>query len=307
AMTHPAASMADPFSATIVTTPRGAAVRGRGVAEQKTALAALFSAVAQAARDLRLDGRLTIALTTAGETGRHDAVDSVMREVECIPQFVVICIGTNNRVAVGNKGRIDFDVLVRGKASHSSAPWQGVNAISGAWRVLQALESLKLEAPDHPHFGPTTLTPTAIESEPHATHTVPDLVRMTFGRRLRPGENREQAYAAIRDVIKLEPPWEVECRLGPVMYPNEISVTGPLADALRAAFRRAEQPIPEWFYCNFALDAGDFARRGIEAVLLGPGEVDQLHSCEEHVLISDMIAMANVYFRMIEQCLAPSG
>src|SRR5262249_13022255 len=173
AMTHPAASMADPFSATIVTTPRGAAVRGRGVAEQKTALAALFSAVAQAARDLRLDGRLTIALTTAGETGRHHAVDGGMRGVEVLPQFVVICIGTNNRVAVGNKGRIDFDVLVRGKASHSSAPWQGVNAISGAWRVLQALESLKLEAPDHPHFGPTTLTPTAIESEPHATHTVP--------------------------------------------------------------------------------------------------------------------------------------
>src|SRR5262249_7094220 len=182
-----------------------------------------------------------------------------------IPQFVVICIGTNNRVAVGNKGRIDFDVLVRGKASHSSAPWQGVNAISGAWRVLQALGSLKLEAPDHPHFGPATLTPTSIESEPRATHTVPDLVRMTFDRRLLRGDRPGQASGAIRDVSKLEPPWEVECRLGPVRYPKEISATGSLAAALRAAFRRAEQPIPEWFYCNFALDAGYCARRGIEA------------------------------------------
>jgi len=307
AMTHPAAGMADPFSATIVQTPRGAAVRGRGVAEQKTALAALFGALAETARAPRLDGRLTVALTTAGETGRHDAVESVMGEIECVPQFAIVCIGTNNRVAVGNKGRIDFDVLVKGKASHSSAPWQGVNAISGAWRILQALASLKLETPDHPHFGEATLTPTAIESAPRATHTVPDRVRMTFDRRLLPGENPEQAYAAIRDVIKLEPPWEVECRLGPVMYPNEISDDGPLAGVLGAAFRRAGQPAPERFYCNFALDAGYFARRGIEAVMLGPGEVDQFHSSEEHVLLSDLVAMANVYYRVIEQCLVPNG
>src|SRR5262249_60460221 len=95
AMTHPAAGMVDPFSATIVTTPRGAAVRGRGVAEQKTALAALFGAVAEAARDRRLDGRLTIALTTAGETGRHDAGDSGMQGIESVPRGAVICLGTN--------------------------------------------------------------------------------------------------------------------------------------------------------------------------------------------------------------------
>jgi acetylornithine deacetylase len=303
AMTHPAASMPDPFSATIIETSRGAAVRGRGVAEQKTALAALFGALAEIVHQPHLNGRLTIALTTAGETGRHDAIDSVMREIECIPQFAVVCIGTNNRIAVGNKGRIDFDVLVKGRASHSSAPWQGVNAMSGAWRILQALENLKLGVPDHPHFGAATLTPTAIESAPRATHTVPDLIRMTFDRRLLPGEHPEQAYAAIRDAIKLDKPWDVECRLGPVMYPNEISENGPLAGKLQAAFQRAEQPTPEHFYCNFALDAGYLARKGIEAVMLGPGEVDQFHSSEEHVLISDMVAMAKVYYRMMEQCL----
>jgi acetylornithine deacetylase len=306
AMTHPAAGMAEPFSATIIETPKGPAVRGRGVAEQKTALAALFGALAEAVRGAPLAGRLTVALTTAGETGRHDAIDSVMRDVECTPQFAIVCIGTSNRIAIGNKGRIDFDVLVKGKASHSSAPWLGVNAISGARRVLQALDGLDLDAPAHPHFGPATLTATAIESAPKASHTVPDLVRLTFDRRLLPGENPDAAYGAIRDAIKLEKPWEVECRLGPVMYPNEIATDGPLATTLRKAFDIAGQPVPEQFYCNFALDAGYLGRKGIEAVMLGPGEVDQFHSSEEHVLISDMVAMANVYHRMIEQCLAPN-
>jgi acetylornithine deacetylase len=308
AMTHPANRMTDPFAATLIDTPRGTAVRGRGVAEQKTALAAALGALgATLAGGRKLGGRLTFALTTAGETGRHDAIASVMRELKTDPRFVIICIGTGNRVAVGNKGRVDFDVVVGGKAAHSSAPWNGVNAIAGARRVLERTEGLDLNVANHPTFGPATLTPTAIESAPKATHTVPDTVRLTFDRRLLPGEDPDAAYEAIRRAIVLEPPWTLACTRGPVMYPNEITLDGPLFSRLRAAFARAGQGAPEPFYCNFALDAGYFGRKGIEAVMLGPGEVDQFHSDEEQVLVADLVAMAHVYHRIIEQCLAPNA
>lgn len=307
AMTHPAASMPDPFAASLIDTPRGRAVRGRGVAEQKTALAAALGAFGEAIARGGLGGRLILALTTAGETGRHDAIESVMRELRTDPRFAIICIGTDNRVAVGNKGRIDFDVLVRGRASHSSVPWNGINAIAGARRILERLESFDLQVADHPTFGPATLTATAIDSAPKATHTVPDTVRITFDRRLLPGEDPAAAFAALDRAIAIEPPWTVECRPGPVMYPNEIRLGGALFTHLRTAFARAGQGEPQPFYCNFALDAGYFARKGIEAVMLGPGEVDQFHSSEEHVLIADLVGMANVYYRMIEQCLAPNA
>ena len=87
------------------------------------------------------------------------------------------------------------------------------------------------------------------------------------------------------------------------MYPNEISLDGPLFAALRAAYAAAGLPPPEPVYLNFALDAGYFGRSGIEAVMLGPGQVDQFHSSEEHVLVSDLVAMANVYYRLIEHVL----
>jgi acetylornithine deacetylase len=303
AMTHPAAAMADPFSATLVDTPRGAAVRGRGVAEQKTALAAAIGAIARALAQGELGGRLVLALTTAGETGRHDAIDSVMRAIEHPPRFAVVCIGTDGRIAVGNKGRIDFDLVVRGKAAHSSAPWQGVNAIGGARRILERLEGLDLGVERHPAFGPATLTPTAIDSSPKATHTVPDAVRITFDRRLLPGEEPEAAFRRIREAVSIEPPWAIEFVRGPVMYPNEIAPGGPFYARLRAAFDRAAVK-REDLHCNFALDAGYLSRRGIEAVMLGPGEVDQFHSSEEHVLVADLAAMAEVYYRLIETCLS---
>jgi acetylornithine deacetylase len=312
AMTHQAARMVDPFAATVIETARGPAVRGRGVAEQKTALAAALGAFGEAVARGGLGGRLTLALTTAGETGRHDAIDCVMREIGADPRYAVVCIGTGNRVAVGNKGRVDVDVVVKGRTAHSSVPWDGVNAIVGAQRVLGQLEHLDLGVADHPAFGPATLTATAIESAPKATHTVPDTVRITFDRRLLPGEDPATAFAAVARAIavektSVEKPWTVECRQGPMMYPNEIALDGVLFSHLRAAFAGAERGEPQPLYCNFALDAGYFARKGIEAVMLGPGEVDQFHSSEEHVLIADLVGMAHVYDRMIEQCLAPNA
>lgn len=303
AMTHPASNMSDPFSATLIDTPRGKAVRGRGVAEQKTALAAAIGAVGEALRGGTLKGRLIFALTTAGETGRHDAVASVAREIGVDPGFALVCIGTDQRVAVGNKGRIDFDLVVKGRACHSSTPWNGINAMTGARRILETMEGFDVKVAPHPTFGPATLTPTAIESLPKATHTVPDTVRMTFDRRLLPGEDPQRAFDAIVSAVAIEQPWTLEIERGPVMYPNEIALDGPLHSKLAAAYRKAGYAVPEPFYCNFALDAGYFGRKGIEAVMMGPGEVQQFHSDEEHVLVSDLVGMAKVYHGLIEECL----
>lgn len=305
AMTHPGAAMREPFKPTVIETPRGLAVRGRGVAEQKTALAALFGALGSALAENRPEGRLTVAITTAGETGRHDAIESVMQNLEELPRYAVVCIGTDNRIAIGNKGRVDFDVTVHGKTSHSSAPWNGINAITGARRLLEKIEGLDLGVPEHPAFGPATLTPTAIESSPKATHTVPDTVRMTFDRRLLPGESPDAAYETITNSLSVQSPWSLSFKRGPVMYPNELALDGPFFAKLRAAFSAAGQGEPQSFHCNFALDAGYLSRKGIEAVMLGPGEISQFHSDEEQVLVSDLVAMAKVYDQIIGQCVGP--
>jgi acetylornithine deacetylase len=304
AMTHPANSMKDPFAATVIETPAGTAVRGRGVAEQKTALAAAVGAVERVLQQGKLGGRLIFTLVTAGETGRHDAVASVMQSLDHDPQCAVVCIGTNNKIAIGNKGRVDFDIIVKGKTSHSSAPWNGINSISGAQRIIAQLEGLDLGVPDHPAFGPATLTPTAIDSSPKATHTVPDAVRITFDRRLMPGEEPETAFQKIREAVSIEEPWKIEFTRGPVMYPNELALDGPFYSRLSAAFDRAGHGKNENFYCSFALDSGYFSRRGIESVMLGPGEVDQFHSNEEHVLVSDLAAMSDIYYELIGKCLS---
>ena len=136
AMTHPANRMKSPFAGEIIESGGTRFIRGRGVSEQKGSLAAALGAVKAAATNLKLNGSLIFTVSTAGETGRHDAAESICAAVGAIPRAAVVVIGTTSRVALANKGRIDIIVTVKGKAAHSSTPWAGVSAIEGARRVL---------------------------------------------------------------------------------------------------------------------------------------------------------------------------
>ena len=190
AMTHPANRMPNPYAGELIEDATGAHVRGRGVSEQKGSLAAALAAVKTAADRLALRGRLVFTVSTAGETGRHDAAISICDALGFVPSLAVIVIGTTSRVALANKGRVDVIVTVRGKASHSSTPWVGVNAIEGARRVLERVMAVDVGGSKHPGLGQATLTPTAVRSWPEATHTVQDEVRLIFDRRLLPPSRR---------------------------------------------------------------------------------------------------------------------
>ena len=85
AMTHPAAAMKNPFGGELVDTPEGKAVRGRGISEQKGSLAAALAATVAAHRAGKLKGRLIFAVSTAGETGRHDAAKAMIEALGSVP------------------------------------------------------------------------------------------------------------------------------------------------------------------------------------------------------------------------------
>ena len=303
AMTHPANRMLNPYAGELIENSVGVHVRGRGVSEQKGSLAAALAAVKTAADRSALKGRLVFVVSTAGETGRHDAAISICDALGYCPKLAVIVVGTTGRVALANKGRIDAVVTVRGKASHSSTPWAGVDAIAGARRVLDRVTAIDLEGKMHPGLGAATLTPTSVRSWPEATHTLQDEVRLVFDRRLLPGDDPQAAFAAIAAAADIGAPWRVETKLGPVMYPAEIAPDGAFMRAVNGGCRRVGLGPPATFYSNGALDAGLFCANGGESAMWGPGAVEQWHSEDERIAVSDLIAGSVSYLGMIEEYL----
>ena len=88
----------------------------------------------------------------SGETGRHDAIKSIVEATGARAEMAILN-GTGNRISLGNRGRVDVTVTVHGSPGHSSRPQSACNAVTGALEVIRRLtEGFNLGAP-HPALG----------------------------------------------------------------------------------------------------------------------------------------------------------
>src|SRR5918995_2645627 len=186
-------------------------VWGRGACEQKGSLAAMLAAVRFiGASKVELPSDLYLVVSTAGETGRHDSLAYVLDHGRVEADWCII--DGPPQIQLGNKGRIDVLVIVRGKQSHSSRPWEGINAIEGAMKVLDKLKPLMPypEAKNHASLGKVSLAVNSIESFPKATHTIQSECRIMFDRRLLPGDDPDKAIRQMAAAIGRIEPFEIE-------------------------------------------------------------------------------------------------
>ena len=298
AMTFPAGSMKQPFSGALVDgTVFGAATQcalGRGACEQKGALAAMIYAAAIVARtQLSLRAPLILAVSLAGETGRHDAVQFILENDAISAHSAIIGLATSNRICLGNKGRIDIEIIVRGKSAHSSMPEQGINAVDGFRRVLERLDRLPLKAAHH-GLGNATVTVTEVTSGPNISHTIPDVCRAVLDRRLLPGEDPDAAFREIQEALKDLRAWSITVTRGAFMYPSEIGRDAAIVAAIDRATRELTKKESELFYSPAALDAGFLNRNGIETVMFGPGDLRFAHTDQEAVPLQEIRDAARI-------------
>lgn len=293
AMTHPASRMKHPLDGRLVETAAGPAIRGRGAAEQKGTLGAVLEATAQIkCREAELVGELIVGVSSAGETGHHDAARVFMTALgEPRADFAVVAIATDRAICLANKGRTDILITVRGQATHSATPSAGVNAIEGARQILNRLAAVALPG-EHPHLGRPTLTVTSIKSFPDATHTVQDEVRIVVDRRLLPGQDPAAAFADIERAVGTVPPCEITVALGPVNLPAEVPADSPVVRLLENGLRAAGLT-PRHSYSQGCVDAGFFIARGIPAVMFGAGDPKLWHTDEEIVPVADLVTCAH--------------
>jgi acetylornithine deacetylase len=308
AMTFPAASMKHPFSGALVDgTPFGSVSQcalGRGACEQKGALAGMIYAAAIVARaELTLRAPLILAVSLAGETGRHDAAKFILQNDAISARAAIVGLGTSNRVCLGNKGRVDVEIIVRGKSAHSSMPEKGVNAVDGFRRVMERLDQLPLGR-GHSDLGSATLTVTQVRSGPDISHTIPDVCRAVLDRRLLPGEDPDAAFRDIQNALKDVAGWSIEVMRGAFMYPSEVAKDCALAAATASASRELTGREAEMLYSPAALDAGFLNRNGIETIMFGPGDLRFAHTDEEAVSLQEVRDAAKIYAVTAMQLLA---
>src|SRR6516225_2567571 len=310
AMYQPASTMPNPYDGDVVDGAAyglpGECVMGKGASEQKANLAAMLHAMETViASEVTITGKLIFICCLSGETGKHDAIKSVVEGAGVRADMAVLG-GTGLKITLGNRGRIDVFVTVKGAPCHSSRPWDGVNAVTGATEAIRLLLAKVKVDKSHPQLGRQSLTVNHIRSFPDSTHTVQERCEFTLDRRLLPGDDPNEAFA---EVERIEDPvsgkaYGVEVRLGPFMYPSLVTTDSAIVKAiLRASAVMLGKPA-ETYYSPSAFDQGYLNHVGIVTANFGAGEHQYAHTDYDMASVERTADAAKVYAFMMLDYLA---
>jgi acetylornithine deacetylase/succinyl-diaminopimelate desuccinylase-like protein len=279
------------------------AVFGQGVSQNKAHQAAMLAVLKMLVeRGVPLAGRLYWAVNNEGRSS-HACSEAILAALDEKPSFGVVQIGTGLKLSLGNRGRVDVNVHVRGKAAHSSAPQEGLSAIEGAHRVIERLRGLSW--PDrHPILGGRHAIVYKIRYEPVAPHTLPSDAYLTVDRRLLPGDVPDVAAEEVRQAIGDLSPYAVDVSTGVYMWPALVDLEHAGVRALKAAHREVTGRDMEIVYGQGTFDAGGPCRLGVPTVMYGAtGGIWPTGT--DFVPISALEAEARVLVRLILSELGP--
>ncbi|MEX0797359.1 MAG: M20/M25/M40 family metallo-hydrolase, partial [Acidimicrobiia bacterium] len=239
---------------------------GQGATQNKGPMASAIAAIRSLPRDLKRP--VWVAVNSEGRSS-HDGSRRVIDDLRLRASQGIVAFGTDLRVSLGNRGRVDIEVTVPGRSCHSSQPWLGLNPIEGAADVVRALRSVPLPEA-HPDLGGVTITPYQVRCFPVAPHTIPERVDIVIDRRLLPGEDPSTVIDDLRSHLSNEKVAEVDVEEGASMLPAAVSpdsgVVRHLLEGLTSQGRRSET-----FWSLNTFDAGYACSVGIPTPMFGPG------------------------------------
>ena len=304
----PPAGMDDPYDARIELGEglgrSGPVLRGRGSCDMKANVAAGVYAAAFLEPETKLQAAFVFTADVQEETDSPAGVRALLAE-GLRADYGISGEATELEVAVGHRGKAQFDVIVSGRASHASTPDLGMNAVFRAIPFLRALEQAQAGLGSDPLFGPATLTVTRIESQPRGdVAVVPSSCVIRVDRRYLPGESAQSCGEELQAIVAHTAERErIPARVAFVDdYPLMCT---PLDDPVVAAGREAVAAVtgetPTMRTWRFGVNATFMNAAGIPSIGIGAGDESCAHTDEEHVEVDQLVASSRIYAQLIRR------
>ena len=145
-------------------------IRGRGSCDAKGIIAAMI----EAAHLLIESGTTNIGLLFVVGEERNSAGALAAAKISRGARFIINGEPTENRLALGSKGSLRYQITARGRMAHSAYPELGESAIEKLLDVLADLRRMPM--PSDPLLGASTLNIGTIEGG-RAPNVIPDYAR----------------------------------------------------------------------------------------------------------------------------------
>ncbi|MFL6354310.1 MAG: M20/M25/M40 family metallo-hydrolase [Bryobacteraceae bacterium] len=245
---------------------------GRGACDTKGIIAAMITAAEQ----LLTGGQRNFGLLFVVGEERNSAGAHIAAQNPRGVKFLVNGEPTGNRLALGSKGALRYEIFARGRMAHSAYPELGDSAIE---KLLDALERIRrIELPTDKLLGPSTLNIGTITGG-RAPNVVPDEARA------------EIMIRVVGDVTKLRN--EIETAVRPDAEAQEILL-------IPAVHLHALNGFPTTVVA-FTTDIPAFGNSWGEPFLIGPGSIHVAHTSEERIPKSELIEAIGLYRQLVER------
>lgn len=247
---------------------------GRGACDTKGIIAAMIGA----AEELLEAGRRNFGLLFVVGEERNSAGALHAAQTPRGAKFLINGEPTENRLALGSKGALRYEIIARGRMAHSAYPELGESAVEKLLNALERIRRVKL--PVDALLGASTLNIGVIQGG-RAPNVIPDearaeiLIRVVDGAA---GVRKAMEEAARPDAEAEELLFIPPVRLG--------SVDG-FATTVVA----------------FTTDIPAFGAAWGKPFLIGPGSIHVAHTTEERIRKKELLEAVGLYRRLAERLL----
>ncbi len=295
-------------------------IYGRGAVSMKGALAAMICGLAPL---MQHKDRLSGAVFVSGTVGKEQFEGLAFRQVIKVvkPHYVIVGEASDLNICNGQRGRAQIIVMTTGKAVHSAAPLAGKNA---GYMMMELVQEIMRKAK---FSEESNLELVNIASAPSpGSSTVPHKCWATFDRYMAQDETEEELLKPIYKAIEILQQKDaafvaevgiaqtgLECYTGQYLsgkrfFPGwMLSPKHRLVSGAQEALREAGFTSKLSTY-NISTNASYCAAVAeLPTIGFGPGREQDMHTADENVELSQLIAAAAGYQAIACQFLLNKG
>lgn len=236
------------------------------------------------------------------------------------PDFVVIGEPTKMQVYRGHKGRVEMQVVAKGKSAHAASNFLGDNAIYKLLPIIDAISKVEPELGDHPFLGHGRITVTDMHVKTPSINAVPDEALIYIDRRVTFGEEPQAELERIKRIVGDRDDIQAS-----ILFYDDPSYTGfvfpvdkifpawaleeahPFVQAgVEAGAHLWGAPLPtgKWdFSTNGIYWMG---KAGIPSIGFGPGDEIHAHTVIDQVSLDDVVR-ATEWYALLPALIANKG
>lgn len=278
---------------------------GRGACDMKGALAAMMYAAKMIALFAHsLYGKLKIVFVVDEEEENAGIKEwmKMYRARQEVVDYAIVGEPTGLNISLGHRGVAAYRIEVRGRSCHAAVADQGLNAVYYASLIVELLERkrkelAKLEDPD---LGAPALSVGKIAGGV-SPNVVPETCALEVDVRTLPSFSLKEMERILQETVeavreKEGVPFDytiTQCipHLPPAKVPRDTELVGFLSRSISDIPGEVPMfaPFPASCEASFLVEAG------IPTLVFGPGRIEEAHSANEFVPVTQIVTAGRVY------------